>query len=165
MQAQTSSMSEEPRSRESHPTPYPGEVVGENQASRAKANQHRQERKEETYKNKRLRLAQGENGTRRVLERPEPRHGGGEWELPPHREDRVTRRLMEGQAGRGMYRVFKDKMNLAHKEKYAEHPILRLFTQPEEMKNGIYMRMSKEDVAHVKAASGKKLTCDTLNVA
>eukprot|EP00965_Chrysotila_dentata_P185021 6108057-Pleurochrysis_carterae.AAC.1 len=69
-----------------------GEVVGENEArveparqrrnmrgltDRAKTNQHRQERKEETHKNRRLRLAEGENGTRRVSERPEQRLGGG----------------------------------------------------------------------------------------
>eukprot|EP00965_Chrysotila_dentata_P260578 6213953-Pleurochrysis_carterae.AAC.2 len=33
------------------------------------------------------------------------------------------------------------------------------------MENGIYLRISKEDVAHMSAASGKKLTYDTLNVA
>eukprot|EP00965_Chrysotila_dentata_P186976 6171846-Pleurochrysis_carterae.AAC.1 len=110
---------EDIRTRESHPTLYPGEVVGEIEASmepvrqrrnmreltgRAKANQQRQKRKEETYKNKRLRLAEGENGTRRVSERPEPRLGGGEWVLPPHMEDIMARRLMGGQDGRGMHR-------------------------------------------------------------
>eukprot|EP00965_Chrysotila_dentata_P167070 5517080-Pleurochrysis_carterae.AAC.1 len=169
------------RTRESHPTLYPGEVVGESEASReptrhrrnmieltgrAKTNQYKKDRKEETYENKRLRLAEGENGTRRVSELPEPRLEGGEWEWPPHKEDKMARRLPGGQDGRGMYRVFKDDtMNLAHEEKYAGHPILRLFTRPEEMENGIYMRMSKEDVAHMRAESGKKLTYDTLNVA
>eukprot|EP00965_Chrysotila_dentata_P172941 5707539-Pleurochrysis_carterae.AAC.1 len=56
-------------------------------------------------------------------------------------------------------------MNLAHEEKYAGHPILRLFTRPEEMENGTYMRISKEDVTHMRAPSGKKLTHDALNVA
>eukprot|EP00965_Chrysotila_dentata_P186749 6166058-Pleurochrysis_carterae.AAC.1 len=66
--------------REPHPTLYPGEVVGKNEAhmepgrqrrnmrgltDRARANQNRQERKEETYKNKRTRLAEGKNGTRK----------------------------------------------------------------------------------------------------
>eukprot|EP00965_Chrysotila_dentata_P181787 6001098-Pleurochrysis_carterae.AAC.2 len=168
--ASTDKLKEETRTRETHPTLYPGEVLGENEASgeparhrrnlreltdRAKANQHRRERKEETYKNKRLRLAEGENGTRRVSERPEPRLGGGEWELPPHREDRVARMLMEGQDSKGMYRVFKDEtMNLAHEEEYSGHPILRLCTQPEKMVN-----------AHMKTASGRKVTYDTLNVA
>eukprot|EP00965_Chrysotila_dentata_P000452 15253-Pleurochrysis_carterae.AAC.1 len=56
-------------------------------------------------------------------------------------------------------------MNLAHDEKYAGHPILKLFTRPAEMENGKYMRMAKEDVAQMNSASGKKLTYDTLNVA
>eukprot|EP00965_Chrysotila_dentata_P095614 3160348-Pleurochrysis_carterae.AAC.1 len=56
-------------------------------------------------------------------------------------------------------------MDLAHEEKYAGHPILRLFTRPEEMENGKYMRISKEDVTHMKAPSGRKLTYDTLHVA
>eukprot|EP00965_Chrysotila_dentata_P170109 5614641-Pleurochrysis_carterae.AAC.1 len=55
-------------------------------------------------------------------------------------------------------------MDLAHEEKYAGHPILRLFTRPEEMENGTYMRVAKEDVTHMNAASGKKLTYDTLNL-
>eukprot|EP00965_Chrysotila_dentata_P220116 6191583-Pleurochrysis_carterae.AAC.4 len=86
--ASTDKQNEETRPRESHPTLYPGEVVGENEASRepirqrrnmrkltgrAKVNQHRRERKEETYENKRIRLAEGESGTRRVSERPELR--------------------------------------------------------------------------------------------
>eukprot|EP00965_Chrysotila_dentata_P141977 4693359-Pleurochrysis_carterae.AAC.1 len=56
-------------------------------------------------------------------------------------------------------------MNLAHGEEYAGHPILKLFTRPVEMENGVYMRMSKEDIAHMNAESEKKLTYDTLNVA
>eukprot|EP00965_Chrysotila_dentata_P008072 263050-Pleurochrysis_carterae.AAC.1 len=56
-------------------------------------------------------------------------------------------------------------MDIAHEEKYAGHPILRLFTRPEEMENGKYMHLSKEDVEHMNSASGKKLTRDTLNVA
>eukprot|EP00965_Chrysotila_dentata_P177376 5858146-Pleurochrysis_carterae.AAC.1 len=105
--------------RKAHPTLYPGEVVGENEAStepvrqrrnmreltgREKANQPRHERKEETYKNKRLRLAEGKDGTRRVSERPEPRLGGRDWELPPQTEDTRARELTGGQDGRGTYR-------------------------------------------------------------
>eukprot|EP00965_Chrysotila_dentata_P116415 3848349-Pleurochrysis_carterae.AAC.1 len=147
----------ETSTRESHPTLYPGEVlVGENEGGRepgrqrrnmrrltdrAKANQHRQERKEETHKNKRIRLANGENGTRRVSEQPKQRPGGGEWELPPLKADIAAWRLLGGRDGRGTHRVFKEEaMDLAHEEKYAGHPILRLFTRPEEMENGIYMR-------------------------
>eukprot|EP00965_Chrysotila_dentata_P130944 4328970-Pleurochrysis_carterae.AAC.1 len=33
------------------------------------------------------------------------------------------------------------------------------------MENGRYIRIAKEDVAHMNPASGKKLTYDTLNVA
>eukprot|EP00965_Chrysotila_dentata_P237750 6202101-Pleurochrysis_carterae.AAC.2 len=44
----------------------------------------------------------------------------------------------------------------------AGHPILRLFTRPKEMKNGLYMCMSKEDIGHMNGADGKKLTHDTL---
>eukprot|EP00965_Chrysotila_dentata_P066536 2203112-Pleurochrysis_carterae.AAC.1 len=61
----------ETRTREAHPTLYAGEVVGENEArtelgrqrrnmrgltDRAEANQHKQELKEETRRNKRMRL-------------------------------------------------------------------------------------------------------------
>eukprot|EP00965_Chrysotila_dentata_P034099 1135403-Pleurochrysis_carterae.AAC.1 len=56
-------------------------------------------------------------------------------------------------------------MNPAHDEKYAGHPILRLFIRPEEMENGKYIRVAKEDVAQMNSASDKKLTHDTLNVA
>eukprot|EP00965_Chrysotila_dentata_P194625 6176482-Pleurochrysis_carterae.AAC.1 len=56
-------------------------------------------------------------------------------------------------------------MDIAHEEEYAGHPILRLFTRPEEMENGTYMRVAKEDVTHMNADSGKKITYDTLNVA
>eukprot|EP00965_Chrysotila_dentata_P004010 130375-Pleurochrysis_carterae.AAC.1 len=116
---------------------------------RAKANRQRRERKE-THEDKRIRLAKGEKGTRRVSERPEHRPGGGEWELPPGRTDITARELIGGQDGRGRQRVFKEEaMDIAHEEKYAGHPILRLFTRPEEMENGTYMHLSKEDVAHM----------------
>eukprot|EP00965_Chrysotila_dentata_P114139 3773628-Pleurochrysis_carterae.AAC.3 len=163
--------------RETHPTLYPGEVEGENEtcaetgcpgmdmsglSDRARANQHRKERKGETHKEKRKRLAKGEYGTRRVSERPKHRPGGGEWELPPCTVDISARKLLGGHDGRGKRRVFKDEaMDIAHKEEYAGHPILRLFTRPEEMENGIHMRPSKEDIAHMNSASGKKLTYDT----
>eukprot|EP00965_Chrysotila_dentata_P026231 869965-Pleurochrysis_carterae.AAC.1 len=84
---------------------------------RAKANQHRRERKGETYEDKRIRLAKGEDGTGRVSERPEHRPGGGEWKLPPSRTDISARKLIGGQDGRGRRRVFKDEaMDLAHEE-------------------------------------------------
>eukprot|EP00965_Chrysotila_dentata_P124747 4124100-Pleurochrysis_carterae.AAC.1 len=156
--------------RETYPTLYPGEVEGENEihiesdrhesdrhrrdmrglTDRAKANQQRRERKFETYEDKRIRLAKGENGTRRVSERPEHRPEGGEWELPPCRTDTQARKLIGGQDGRGRHKAFKDEaMDLAHEEKYAGHPILRLFTRPEEVENGTYMHLSKEDVVHM----------------
>eukprot|EP00965_Chrysotila_dentata_P185398 6121059-Pleurochrysis_carterae.AAC.1 len=56
-------------------------------------------------------------------------------------------------------------MDSAHDERYAGHPILRLFTRPTEMEDGTFMRIAKEDVAHMNSASSKKLTYDTLNVA
>eukprot|EP00965_Chrysotila_dentata_P098563 3258035-Pleurochrysis_carterae.AAC.2 len=56
-------------------------------------------------------------------------------------------------------------MKLAHEEKYAGHPILRLFTRPEEIEKGPYMCMSNEDVEHMNGASGKRLTHNTLQVA
>eukprot|EP00965_Chrysotila_dentata_P221836 6192612-Pleurochrysis_carterae.AAC.1 len=73
---------------------------------------------------------------------------------------------MGGRDGRGTQRVLKDEtMDPAHDERYAGHPILRLFTRPTEMENGTLMRIAKEDVAHMNSASSKKLTYDTLNVA
>eukprot|EP00965_Chrysotila_dentata_P124822 4126795-Pleurochrysis_carterae.AAC.2 len=77
-------------SREIHPTLYPGKVENENEekaetghrtrnmsklTDRAKANQDRRERKGETHEHKRLRLAKGDYGTRRVSEQPEQRPG------------------------------------------------------------------------------------------
>eukprot|EP00965_Chrysotila_dentata_P015316 506666-Pleurochrysis_carterae.AAC.1 len=65
--------------RESYPTSYPREVVGEAGnggvterrrrdmqvlTNRARTNQHKRERKEETHKEKRTRLAKEETGTR-----------------------------------------------------------------------------------------------------
>eukprot|EP00965_Chrysotila_dentata_P118054 3902043-Pleurochrysis_carterae.AAC.1 len=157
------------RNRESHPTLYPGEVEGENDecgepgqqkrsmrglTDRARTSQQRRERRVETHKNKRTRLAEGGHGTRKVSDRPEQRLGGGEWELPPLHEDIAARRLMGGHDGRRVQRVLKDEaMNPAHDQKYAGHPILRLFTRPTEMENGIHMRIEKEDVAHMNAAS------------
>eukprot|EP00965_Chrysotila_dentata_P205272 6182862-Pleurochrysis_carterae.AAC.1 len=105
------------RTRESHPTLYPGEVVGESGVGtvhkrrnireftgRAKANQQKREKKEENNRNKRIRLAEGANGTRKVSERPDPRPGGGEWEMPPHTEDIAARRLIGGQDSKGIHR-------------------------------------------------------------
>eukprot|EP00965_Chrysotila_dentata_P055678 1847007-Pleurochrysis_carterae.AAC.1 len=56
-------------------------------------------------------------------------------------------------------------MELAHEEKYTGHLILRLFARPEQMENGPYMCVSKEDIGHMNEASGKNLTHDTLHVA
>eukprot|EP00965_Chrysotila_dentata_P118790 3927968-Pleurochrysis_carterae.AAC.1 len=82
----------ETNNREPYPTLYPGEVVEEAgyggdterrrrdmQAltNRARTNQHKRERKEETHKEKRLRLAKEETGTRIVSEKPEQKLGGG----------------------------------------------------------------------------------------
>eukprot|EP00965_Chrysotila_dentata_P016967 563127-Pleurochrysis_carterae.AAC.1 len=172
---------EEIRNREPHPTLYPGEVEGEKEeggeneyqrrnrrelTNRARTNQQKRERKGETYHDKKMRLIEGGYGTRKVSDRPQQRPGGGEWELPPHHEDIEARRLIGGLDGRGMQRVLRDEMmNPAHDEHYARHPILRLFTRPEEMENGGYICIAKEDVAHTNSASGKKLTYDTLNVA
>eukprot|EP00965_Chrysotila_dentata_P104725 3459026-Pleurochrysis_carterae.AAC.1 len=169
------------RIREPHPTLYPGEVEGEQVeggeskhqrrnkgelTNRARVNQHRRERREETYYGKKMRLIEGGDGTRKVSDRPGQKPGGGEWELPPIHEDIEARKLIGGLDGRGAHRVLRDeKMNPAHDEKYAGHPVLRLFTRPEEMENGRYMHIAKEDVAHMNSASGKKLTYDTLNVA
>eukprot|EP00965_Chrysotila_dentata_P107362 3546792-Pleurochrysis_carterae.AAC.1 len=169
------------RIREPHPTLYPGEVEGEDEeggerahqrrnnrelTNRARTNQHKRERNGETYYDKKMRSIQGEDGTRKVSDRPEQRHGGGEWEMPPLHEDIEARKLIGGLDGRGVQRVLRDEMmNPAHHEQYAGHPILRLFTRPEEMENGTYIRIAKEDVAHMNSASGKKLTYDTLNVA
>eukprot|EP00965_Chrysotila_dentata_P011491 375992-Pleurochrysis_carterae.AAC.1 len=76
-----------------------------------------------------MRLIKGGEGTRKVSDRPEQRSGGGEWELPPQHVDRDARRLIGGLDGRGAQRVLRDEMmNPAHDEKYARHPILRLFT-------------------------------------
>eukprot|EP00965_Chrysotila_dentata_P099234 3281361-Pleurochrysis_carterae.AAC.1 len=73
---------------------------------------------------------------------------------------------MGGEDGRGMYKVLKDDtMELAHEEEYAGHPILRLFTRPEQMENGQHTCMSKEDIRHMNGADGKKLTHKTIQVA
>eukprot|EP00965_Chrysotila_dentata_P114568 3786624-Pleurochrysis_carterae.AAC.1 len=178
----TEEKKEEIHKREPHPTLYPGEVEGEKEedrepghqrgdrrelTTRARINQHRRERREETHNEKKMRLIVGGDGTRKVSDRPEQRPpGGGEWELPPLKEDIEARKLIGGLDGRGMQRVLRDEMmDPAHDEKYAGHPILKLFTRPAKMENGRYMRMAKEDVAHMNSASGKKLTYDTLNVA
>eukprot|EP00965_Chrysotila_dentata_P205282 6182867-Pleurochrysis_carterae.AAC.4 len=106
---------------------------------RARANQHRQERKDETHRDKRIRMAKGEDVTRIVSEKPGQMIRGGEWEMLPQKEDTTARRLIGGQddPGRETYKVFKDEMKeLAHEEEYAERPILRLVTRQEEMENG-----------------------------
>eukprot|EP00965_Chrysotila_dentata_P102562 3385922-Pleurochrysis_carterae.AAC.1 len=149
----------ETRVREPYPTLYPGEVVGDTETNkeagrrrqnmgqltdRAWNNKHRQERRSETQREKRMRLAKGEDGTRVVSGAPERKIGGGWWDMPPRQEDTAARRLLGGQDGRGTYRVFKDDtMDLAHEKEHAGHLILRLFIRPEEMENGQHIRMSK----------------------
>eukprot|EP00965_Chrysotila_dentata_P224719 6194351-Pleurochrysis_carterae.AAC.1 len=171
---------EEIRLREPYPTLYPGEVESANEeggvrehqrrnrkelTNRARTNQHKRERREVTYYGKKMRLLEGGDNTRKVSDRPEQRPGGGECELPPLHEDIEARRLIGEIDGRGMQKVLRDEMmNPAHDEKYAGHPILRLFTRPEEMENGKCIRIAKEDVAHMNSAGGKKLTYDTLNL-
>eukprot|EP00965_Chrysotila_dentata_P152759 5048545-Pleurochrysis_carterae.AAC.1 len=71
---------------------------------RAKTNQHKRKQREEAYKNKKIRLMEGRNGTRKASDRPEQRLGGGELELPPLHEDIAARRLMGGLDGRGVQR-------------------------------------------------------------
>eukprot|EP00965_Chrysotila_dentata_P208011 6184462-Pleurochrysis_carterae.AAC.1 len=146
----------ETRVREPYPTLYPGEIVGDTET-----------RKEERdAEGKRMRLAKEEDGTRVVSDAPERKIGRGKWEMLPRQEDTAARRLLSGQDGRGTYRVFKDDtMELAHEEEYAGHPLLRLFTRPEEMENGQHTRMSKADISHMNGADGKKLTHKTLQVA
>eukprot|EP00965_Chrysotila_dentata_P117752 3891085-Pleurochrysis_carterae.AAC.1 len=168
---------EDVRSREPYPTLYPGELEGEDESEpghirrnmkgltdRAKDNLHKRGTREDKYKDKRTKLAEGGSGVRKVSDRPGQRPGGLEWELPPHKEDTEARGLIGGRDGRGGQRVLKDEaMNSAYEEKYAGHPILRLFTRPAEMEDGTYMRTTKEDMTHMNTMSGKKLSYDTLN--
>eukprot|EP00965_Chrysotila_dentata_P261085 6214132-Pleurochrysis_carterae.AAC.5 len=168
--------------REPYPTLYPGEVVGEAEASeepgryprknmrpltdRARTNEHRQERKDEKHTEKRIRLAKREDGTRIVSGKSENKIEGGEWETLPRKEDTAARRLLGGHDGGGTYRVFKDDtLGPAHEEDYAGHPILKLFTRTEEMENDLYMSMAKEGIRHMNGTGGKKLTLETLQVA
>eukprot|EP00965_Chrysotila_dentata_P140386 4641114-Pleurochrysis_carterae.AAC.2 len=97
---------------------------------RARTNQHRQERKKETHRDKRIRLAKGEKRKRHENSLGKTRtKAGGEWELLQRKKDTAARRLIGGQEGKGTYKVFKaETMELAHGEEYAGHPILRLFT-------------------------------------
>eukprot|EP00965_Chrysotila_dentata_P141759 4685256-Pleurochrysis_carterae.AAC.3 len=159
------------KDRERHPTLYPGEVVssvetdekpdtrGRNMAqlpNRARNNRHKQERKSETHWEKRIRLAKREEGSRLVSDRPERKAGGG-WELPARTEDTAARRLLGGHDGKGRYRVFKDDtMDLAHEEEYAGHPILRLFTRPEEIEKGPHRDITTEDIRQMNGAEGKE---------
>eukprot|EP00965_Chrysotila_dentata_P102450 3382022-Pleurochrysis_carterae.AAC.1 len=45
------------------------------------------------------------------------------------------------------------------------HPILRLFTRPVENEQGAHKMITTEDTRQMNGAEGKKLTCDTLEVA
>eukprot|EP00965_Chrysotila_dentata_P038160 1268250-Pleurochrysis_carterae.AAC.2 len=88
---------------------------------------------------------------------PERKAGGGEWELPARTEDTAARRLIGGHDGKGRYRVFKDDiMDVAHVEEYAGHPILRLFTRPEEMEQGTHRDIETEDIRQMNGVEGKK---------
>eukprot|EP00965_Chrysotila_dentata_P224489 6194199-Pleurochrysis_carterae.AAC.2 len=108
---------DETRVKEPCLTLYPGEVVGDKETNkeierrrqnmgqltdRAKNNKHRQERRNETQREKRMRLAKGENGTRKVSDAPERKIGGGEWKMLPRQEDTAARRLL-GQDERGRH--------------------------------------------------------------
>eukprot|EP00965_Chrysotila_dentata_P217310 6189913-Pleurochrysis_carterae.AAC.3 len=98
-----------------------------------------------------------------VSDKPERKAGGGEWEVPARTEDTAARRLMGGHDEKGRYRVFKDDtMDLAHEEEYAGHPILRLFTRPEEIENGPHKDIAIENIRQMNGAEGKKLTYETL---
>eukprot|EP00965_Chrysotila_dentata_P175861 5805463-Pleurochrysis_carterae.AAC.1 len=133
---------------------------------RARNNKQKKERKGETYAEKRTRLASGGKGSRLVSDEPTRKDGGGEWEEPARREDTEARRLLEGHDGRGKYAVFKDDtMDLAHEEEYAGHPILRLFTRPVENEQGANKMITTEDIRQMNGVEGKKLTCETLEVA
>eukprot|EP00965_Chrysotila_dentata_P069603 2299054-Pleurochrysis_carterae.AAC.2 len=83
---------DEIRVREPYPTLYPGEVTGETETNRgngrgrpnmgqltdrARNTKHRQERRNETQREKKMRLAKRENGTRVISNVPEKKIGGG----------------------------------------------------------------------------------------
>eukprot|EP00965_Chrysotila_dentata_P182177 6015908-Pleurochrysis_carterae.AAC.1 len=154
------------KDREPHPTLYPGEVVGNSEVGeetrmrgrnmarlteRARDNKRKQDRKGETYGEKRARLARGGEGSRLI---------------PAGREDTVARKLLGGHDGRGRYTVFKDDtLDLAHEAEYAGHPILRLFTRPEEIEQGTHKFMTSEDIQQMNGVGGKKLTYETLSTA
>eukprot|EP00965_Chrysotila_dentata_P010680 347371-Pleurochrysis_carterae.AAC.2 len=167
--------------RESHPTLYPGEVVGAPDTEgvirirgrnmtrlteRARNNKHKHERKGETHTEKRTRPAKGREGTRLVSVKPVMKDGGGEWEEPARREDTTARKLLGWHDGKGKHTVFKDdSMDLVHVEEYAGHPILRLFTRPEENEQGVHRLITTEDARHMNGDDGKKLTFEALEVA
>eukprot|EP00965_Chrysotila_dentata_P201198 6180444-Pleurochrysis_carterae.AAC.1 len=72
----------------------------------------------------------------------------------PQREDTTARRLLGGQDGRGTYRVFNDETKkITHEEEYAGHPILRLFTRPKEMENGVAMSLHERHTFHLAVAT------------
>eukprot|EP00965_Chrysotila_dentata_P115639 3821710-Pleurochrysis_carterae.AAC.3 len=56
-------------------------------------------------------------------------------------------------------------MDLAHETEHAEHPILRLFTRPEENEQGPHKIITVEDVRQINGVEGKQLTYKTLMVA
>eukprot|EP00965_Chrysotila_dentata_P089458 2953540-Pleurochrysis_carterae.AAC.1 len=78
----------------------------------------------------------------------------------------AARRVLGGQDGNGRHRVYKDDtMDLAHEAEYAGHPILRLFTRPEENEQGPHKIIASEDIRQMNRAEGKKLTHEALLVA
>eukprot|EP00965_Chrysotila_dentata_P157041 5188026-Pleurochrysis_carterae.AAC.1 len=98
--------------REPCPTLYPGVVVGDEEdgkktshradnttqlTKRARDTKQKRERKDETYRDKRMRQAKGEKGTRIVSDTPERKIGGGEWVTPAQKEDTAARNLLGGQ--------------------------------------------------------------------
>eukprot|EP00965_Chrysotila_dentata_P059356 1969710-Pleurochrysis_carterae.AAC.1 len=130
---------------------------------RARDNKNKQDRKGETYGEKRARLASGGEGTRLVSDKPTRKEGGGEWEIPAGREDTVARKLLGGHDGRGGYTVFKDDtMDLAHEAEYAGHPILRLFTRPGEIEQGTNKFVTSEDIRQMNGVGSKKLTYEMI---
>eukprot|EP00965_Chrysotila_dentata_P262186 6214496-Pleurochrysis_carterae.AAC.1 len=56
-------------------------------------------------------------------------------------------------------------MDLAHEAEYARHPILRLFTRPEENEQGLHKFITTEDTRQMNGAEGKKLTYEAISAA
>eukprot|EP00965_Chrysotila_dentata_P262187 6214496-Pleurochrysis_carterae.AAC.2 len=102
--------------REPYPTLYSGEVVGRTEedgeirtrgrnmarlSETARNNKHKQERKGETYGEKRARLAKGGEGSRVESIKPARKEGGGEWTVPERREDTAARKIIRRAGSEG----------------------------------------------------------------